>query len=759
MAALADSLLPGLPGASPKTGPSPNSKKPQSKYSYLGPFETPNGWAQWERDILPSPSRLKYACFRNRRSGSTLEIDFHSSGSFKFAEKYTETPWYFYSNGVQIRSEWSNPRLAYEMERRMRTGHLHVSGETEQLGTWTARVHGTVMSISCILPGRDPRACVHIILEPDNFCFVSEQVSVNLPRVSLICRSGVTLRPFNVDQALALIGMRDIKMVREPLGGAPAPAGVLAGEEEPVQAYLDDEEDMSFHPHDAMGQLRRAVALSTTHQRQQDACCIEFLKMPAWVRQAAVGAVELEYLSHLLSFGHVADKEYLRLKKAIQAKTLTPAAALTLEDAEMFSQWLDQESRQRLPQLHFRAWEKLSWAEKLRIAKETEARMREDKDIYDLEYDDTLDVKKWVKMTRDDKGLAREDGGGDDGDMGEEEEFDLMAMTGEDEELAPQLNRNPLYVALIDGKEAAGVKKVTKQSLEVELQGRMQHKDREIQQFFDQCEVCGRKCDVSGSGLCDRCRKFEDDRFRFGFTEDTTKPGTYYGDARALLGHPGFKEYIPSRPPINKSKMDQDLFTWSTDRKRSTLESARSTARVEMEARREQEKADQERRARETLRREGELRALEKDSRVVKAYDATGVSMAAVLMGPPNEQEVGQFLSLVRNNHIEAVRELLVRSAKELTVEGGIQILNTRDKHGNTAIVTAAQQGHKKMVKMLIQAECDLNSQNKVGNTALHYAVHYNFGEVSELLLKKGADDTITNQLGQNPYEMHGGAM
>jgi len=133
--------------------------------------------------------------------------------------------------------------------------------------------------------------------------------------------------------------------------------------------------------------------------------------------------------------------------------------------------------------------------------------------------------------------------------------------------------------------------------------------------------------------------------------------------------------------------------------------------------------------------------------------------MAAVLMGPPNEQEVGQFLSLVRNNHIEAVRELLVRSAKELTVEGGIQILNTRDKHGNTAIVTAAQQGHKKMVKMLIQAECDLNSQNKVGNTALHYAVHYNFGEVSELLLKKGADDTITNQLGQNPYEMHGGAM
>lgn len=164
-----------------------------------------------------SPSRVKYAVFRNRRTGSIFEIDYNSTGSFSFNEKYTEAPWFFYANGEKVRSKWGCPKLVYEMERKMRLGNINLSEEEEVLGQWTARVRGSMMSVSNVLPGRDPAVCLHIILLPDSFIFVSEQQSVNLPRHALVCKGGVQLReyPGGVKAALALIGLEEKVLIVE----------------------------------------------------------------------------------------------------------------------------------------------------------------------------------------------------------------------------------------------------------------------------------------------------------------------------------------------------------------------------------------------------------------------------------------------------------------------------------------------------------------------------------------------------------------
>jgi hypothetical protein len=78
-------------------------------------------------------------------------------------------------------------------------------------------VRGSMMSVSNVLPGRDPAVCLHIILLHDSFIFVSEQQSVNLPRHALVCKGGVQLReyPGGVKAALALIGLEEKVVIVE----------------------------------------------------------------------------------------------------------------------------------------------------------------------------------------------------------------------------------------------------------------------------------------------------------------------------------------------------------------------------------------------------------------------------------------------------------------------------------------------------------------------------------------------------------------
>jgi hypothetical protein len=66
-------------------------------------------------------------------------------------------------------------------------------------------------------------------------------------------------------------------------------------------------------------------------------------------------------------------------------------------------------------------------------------------------------------------------------------------------------------------------------------------------------------------------------------------------------------------------------------------------------------------------------------------------------------------------------------------------------KTGNFPIHIAAQNGHRHIVKMLIDAGANVNAQNNNGLTALHMSVEYDYYFTSKVLLEAGADGEIVS--------------
>jgi transcription termination factor NusB len=79
--------------------------------------------------------------------------------------------------------------------------------------------------------------------------------------------------------------------------------------------------------------------------------------------------------------------------------------------------------------------------------------------------------------------------------------------------------------------------------------------------------------------------------------------------------------------------------------------------------------------------------------------------------------------------------------------------VETRDQHGNTLFILAAQQGSKRLAKFLLRRGADINAQNNGGNTALHYLHEYHHKLLAEYLIRKGANDALRNADGLTVYE------
>ena len=79
--------------------------------------------------------------------------------------------------------------------------------------------------------------------------------------------------------------------------------------------------------------------------------------------------------------------------------------------------------------------------------------------------------------------------------------------------------------------------------------------------------------------------------------------------------------------------------------------------------------------------------------------------------------------------------------------------VNTRDKHGNTLLHIACQNGNKRLLKMLLRSHAAIDASNKNGNTGLHFCFMYAYYGLGEYLISKGANDMIRNELGQTCYE------
>ena len=77
----------------------------------------------------------------------------------------------------------------------------------------------------------------------------------------------------------------------------------------------------------------------------------------------------------------------------------------------------------------------------------------------------------------------------------------------------------------------------------------------------------------------------------------------------------------------------------------------------------------------------------------------------------------------------------------------------TESTSGNTLLHISAQNGHKRVAKLLLRNGADLNSQNNNGQTVLHFAFAYGFEDLGNYFISKGADDSVLNKGGLTCYE------
>ena len=102
------------------------------------------------------------------------------------------------------------------------------------------------------------------------------------------------------------------------------------------------------------------------------------------------------------------------------------------------------------------------------------------------------------------------------------------------------------------------------------------------------------------------------------------------------------------------------------------------------------------------------------------------------------------FFSCVRHNKVSEVEDMLKR---------GFGNVETRDPHGNTLLMVAAQNGHKRLCKLALKFNADPNQSNHQGNTALHFANAYGYSALAKYLVNHDADDSLINAKGLTCYD------
>jgi ankyrin repeat protein len=92
---------------------------------------------------------------------------------------------------------------------------------------------------------------------------------------------------------------------------------------------------------------------------------------------------------------------------------------------------------------------------------------------------------------------------------------------------------------------------------------------------------------------------------------------------------------------------------------------------------------------------------------------------------------------------VNARWERAVRRGDATTVRAllgtGLDV-DARDRHGQTALMLAAQRGHGELTALLIEAGADLNVAAKYNLTALMLAIVAGHATVARLLVRAGAD-------------------
>ena len=97
--------------------------------------------------------------------------------------------------------------------------------------------------------------------------------------------------------------------------------------------------------------------------------------------------------------------------------------------------------------------------------------------------------------------------------------------------------------------------------------------------------------------------------------------------------------------------------------------------------------------------------------------------------------------------------------ALKSAIAAGIDI-NSKDYHGRTLLMFAAEEGRTGIVKMLIRAKAKLDVRDQMnfhdggGKTALHRAVANRHADIADMLIGVGAKVDVADKVGQTPLEL-----
>ena len=99
--------------------------------------------------------------------------------------------------------------------------------------------------------------------------------------------------------------------------------------------------------------------------------------------------------------------------------------------------------------------------------------------------------------------------------------------------------------------------------------------------------------------------------------------------------------------------------------------------------------------------------------------------------------------SAARQGHKEIV---------ELLIANGTDV-NSRDSTSKSSLHDAALEGHKEIVELLIIKGADLNAKSRYYGTPLHVAAGIGHKEIVELLITNGADVNVKDGFGRTPLD------
>eukprot|EP00960_Hanusia_phi_P037967 753223-Hanusia_phi.AAC.2 len=418
---------------------------------------------------------------------------------------------------------------------------------------------------------------------------------------------------------------------------------------------------------DELGSLRRSFDNKSEQRRETSSKMQELFKFPAQLRMKVALLLELTHLQHQTEEG-VVDPVTAKMKRSsllhsnLRWTSVENRSRSFSSKHDMYSSFLDSRCQ---------VWERLSWDSKLKflhfLLGSWEVNLRDQQQPLPAMLETLLRSDPWHKLV-----LSETD--------------DMVRADGSLAEAEESSER--LQGVVILGREQLEKRR----KLYLSLSG------SQVSQVYDECERCGRPCNVAGSGICLRCIELLGEG-RSGLGEAlVTEPATYMGDSRYFRRHSGFSEYLP--PPHSESPK----------RPQEETRAALTSRRVQFD------------RLFPPV-----VQATQRKLLRVSSMQSQGRRKI------PTERLL--FLRRVRNNEHGSVVEML-QKAQESKVALS-KLLETRDEEGNTAFMIAAMQGSKEMCRSLMASGSHIDAQNFQGNTALHLCKMNGRTSLSAYILKK----------------------